>query len=64
MRRIPTRRFAVLLALLPVTAMVVGFMALSQTPSVLDLLGATLVIIGVAAQERDELSQPFEELPS
>jgi inner membrane transporter RhtA len=64
MRRIPTRRFAVLLALLPVTAMVVGFMALSQTPSVLDLLGATLVIIGVAAQERDELSQSFEELPS
>ena len=64
MRRIPTRRFAVLLALLPVTAMVVGFMALSQTPSVLDLIGAALVITGVATQERDELAQPFEELPN
>ncbi len=64
MRRIPTRRFALLLALLPVTAMVVGFLALSQTPSVTDLLGAALVIAGVLTQDRDEIDQPLEELPA
>ncbi|MEI7548224.1 MAG: EamA family transporter [Actinomycetota bacterium] len=64
MRRIPTRRFAVLLALLPVTAMAVGFMALSQTPSLPDLFGAAMVIAGVVIQERDELAQPLEELPA
>jgi len=62
MRRIPTRRFALMLALLPVTAMVLGFMALGQRPSPADLVGATLVIAGVVLQERDELA-PIEELP-
>lgn len=60
LRRIPVRRFALLLALLPVTAMVVGFIALDQTPTVVDLLGAALVIAGVVVQERDEI--PVEEL--
>jgi inner membrane transporter RhtA len=56
LRRIPVRRFALLLALLPVTAMLVGFIALEQTPSAIDLLGAALVIAGVVIQERDELA--------
>jgi inner membrane transporter RhtA len=60
LRRIPVRRFAVLLALLPVTAMVVGFIALEQSPSPVDLLGAALVIAGVVVQERDEIA--VEEL--
>ncbi len=64
MRRIPTRRFALMLALLPVTAMVVGFMALGQTPSPADLAGAALVITGVVIQERDEIPQELDELPS
>ena len=55
MRRIPVRRFALLLALLPVTAMVVGFLALDQRPSAFDLVGAALVIAGVAIQERDSI---------
>ena len=55
MRRIPVRRFALLLALLPVTAMVVGFVALDQRPAGFDLAGAALVIAGVAIQERDSL---------
>lgn len=55
LRRIPMRRFALLLALLPVTAMVVGLVALDQTPTVADLIGAVLVIAGVVLQERDEL---------
>jgi inner membrane transporter RhtA len=56
MRRIPVRRFALLLALLPVTAMVVGFVALGQRPSPIDLAGAALVIAGVLVQEREVIT--------
>lgn len=56
LRRVPVRRFALLLALLPVTAMFVGFVALDQTPSWVDLLGAALVIAGVVTQEREVLT--------
>ena len=38
--------------------------ALGQTPSGADLVGAALVIAGVVTQERDELDQPLEELPA
>ena len=63
LRRIPMRRFAVLLALLPVCAMVLGAVALDQTPTPVDLVGAVLVIAGVMVQERDELTTLPEELP-
>ena len=55
MRRIPIRRFSVLLALLPVTATVVAFIAIDQTPTVVDLIGMAMVLAGVVTQERDEL---------
>ena len=65
LRRVPVRRFAVLLALLPVTAMVVGFIALDQRPSVIDLIGAALVIAGVVTQERDVLTaEELEATPA
>ena len=64
MRRIPVRRFAVLLALLPVSAMALGFIALGQRPSMADLFGAALVIAGVLLQERDELAPTLDEVPS
>ena len=54
MRRIPIRRFSVLLALLPVTALAVGWIALDQQPSGLELVGVALVLVGVATQEREE----------
>lgn len=56
LRRIPVRRFSLLLALLPVTAVAVGWIALDQAPSPLDLAGIGLVLVGVAIQERDELA--------
>jgi inner membrane transporter RhtA len=55
LRRIPIRRFSVLLALLPVTATVVAFIALDQRPSVIDLAGMSLVLAGVIVQEREKL---------
>lgn len=61
LRRIPVRRFSILLALLPVTATVFGFFFLDQTPSLTDLLGIALVLAGVVAQQRDTLTK-FEPL--
>lgn len=55
LRRIPVRRFAVLLALLPVTALVIGWIALDQRPTAVDVLGAAFVIAAVIVQERDVL---------
>ncbi len=62
LRRIPVRRFSVLLALLPVTAAVVGWLALDQSPSPLEGCGIGLVLLGVVMQEReDRLPDPLPE---
>lgn len=61
LRRIPVRRFSVLLALLPVTAVAFGWIALDQAPSGLELGGIALVLVGVAIQERDSI--PDAPLP-
>ena len=57
LRRIPIRRFSLLLALLPVTAVVVGWIALDQQPAAIDLAGIGLVLVGVVVQERDEIDR-------
>lgn len=54
MRRIPIRRFSLLLALLPVTAALIGWLALDQRPSGIEIVGIGLVLVGVAVQEREE----------
>ena len=61
LRRIPVRRFSVLLALLPVTALIVGWIALDQEPSALDIVGMLAVLTGVALQERDEITSPVAQ---
>ncbi len=48
MRRIDHHRFALLQALLPATATLVGLAALTQVPSARELLGITLVIAAIA----------------
>jgi len=57
MRRIPIRRFALLLALLPVTGSLIGWIALDQQPSTIDMVGIVLVLVGVAIQERNEIER-------
>ena len=64
LRRIPVRRFSVLLALLPVTAVAFGWLVLDQRPSPIDLVGIALVLVGVALQDRDELTTVPELEPS
>ena len=61
LREVSVRRFSVLLAMLPVTAVVVGWVALSQQPSALDLVGIIAVLVGVSVQERDT-AQPVDPL--
>jgi inner membrane transporter RhtA len=61
LRRISTRRFALLLALLPVTAMFFAFVALDERPSALDLLGVGFVLAGVISQQRDEVPTVLDE---
>jgi inner membrane transporter RhtA len=58
LRRIPVRRFSVLLALLPVTAVVFGWIGLDQVPSPVEFAGIALVLAGVVLQERDEIPHP------
>jgi inner membrane transporter RhtA len=48
MSRLPRASFALLLALLPATAAVVGAIVLSQVPSLRDIVGVSLVMVGVA----------------
>ena len=59
MRRIPIRRFSLLLALLPVTAAFIGWLVLDQRPSGVEMIGIALVLVGVMVQEREELA-PLE----
>jgi inner membrane transporter RhtA len=62
LRRIPVRRFSVLLALLPVCAAVFGFLFLNQTPTIVDLIGMALVLTGVAIQERERIDRHQTEV--
>jgi len=55
LRRIPVRRFSLLLALLPVTATIFGLLFLDQVPSITDLIGISFVLAGVLVQQRDTL---------
>ena len=53
LRRVGQGRFAVLLALLPVTATAVGLVALGQLPGPLEAAGIAAVILAVAVRSRD-----------
>jgi len=53
MRRIPPHRFALLLALIPVTGALFAFIALDERLSLVDMGGIALVLAGVIYQQRD-----------
>lgn len=63
LRRVPVRRFSLLLALLPVTAVLIGWTALGQRPDIADLVGIALVLTGVLVQDREVLGAVLEEEP-
>ncbi|MEO0437951.1 MAG: EamA family transporter [Pseudomonadota bacterium] len=51
MSRLPRASFALLLALLPATATIVGVTVLAQIPSASDVIGVLLVMLGVAVHK-------------
>lgn len=51
MSRLPRSSFAFLLALLPATATIIGIIVLRQIPSLLDVMGVALVMVGVAVHK-------------
>jgi inner membrane transporter RhtA len=53
LRRLGRARFAVLLALLPATATVVGLVGLGQIPGIQEALGIAAVILAVALRSRE-----------
>nr|WP_214370818.1 EamA family transporter [Pseudonocardia sp. H11422] len=53
LRRVGQARFAVLLALLPATATVVGLIALGQVPGPVEAAGIAAVVVAVALRSRD-----------
>ncbi|MFI5608269.1 EamA family transporter [Amycolatopsis sp. NPDC051903] len=54
LRRVGQARFAVLLALLPVTAGVTGYALLAQVPSLPEALGTLAVVAGLVLRGRDD----------
>ena len=63
LRRIPTERFALLLALLPVNATFIAFIALDERPSAIDLVGIGCVVAGVVLQQRDDRPTVLDDPP-
>lgn len=61
LRRVGQARFAVLLALLPVTATIVGFVVLGQLPGALEFVGIAAVIAAVVLRSRDGDEPPPEQ---
>jgi inner membrane transporter RhtA len=48
MSRLPRASFALMLSILPVTATLIGIIVLAQIPSISDIVGIALVVLGVA----------------
>jgi inner membrane transporter RhtA len=53
--RLPRASFALLLALLPASAAVIGVVVLRQIPQVSDVAGIALVVLGVAVHQEQEV---------
>jgi inner membrane transporter RhtA len=58
MSRLPRASFALMLALLPATATLIGVIVLAQIPSLRDTLGVALVMAGVAVHRPSAASSP------
>lgn len=56
MARLPRASFALLLSILPATATAIGFLVLKQVPTVPELIGIGLVIVGVALHRANDVS--------
>lgn len=62
MRRLPRARFALLLALLPATAAIVGAIVLGQVPALLEAAGIALIVVAASLRSHSE-DAPRDSLP-
>jgi inner membrane transporter RhtA len=62
MRELPRATYALMVALLPATATVIGVIVLAQLPSAVELAGVALVMVGVAVHREEDLtaSEPWQ----
>jgi inner membrane transporter RhtA len=58
MERLSRPTYALMVSLLPVTATVIGLLVLTQVPSVQEVLGVALVVLGVALHRDPEAAPP------
>lgn len=61
MSRLPRASYALLLALLPATATAIAAIVLAQIPSLVDLAGVALVMLGVAVHQPPQDGHPAEQ---
>ena len=61
LRRTGQAAFALLLSLLPVTATIVGLVALAQVPSLPEALGILAVVAGLATRSRERRARTHQE---
>jgi inner membrane transporter RhtA len=60
MSRLPRASFALMLALLPATATLIGVIVLAQVPSGQDVIGVLLVMFGIAIHKPTAPTQDVE----
>lgn len=60
MSRLPRASFALLLSLLPASAAIIGALVLAQWPSGRDLMGISLVMLGVAVHKPSGSDKPID----
>lgn len=63
MARLRRSTFALMLCLLPATALVIGLLVLSQVPTWAELVGVALVVTGVAVHQERTVGDEGEEQP-
>jgi inner membrane transporter RhtA len=63
LRMVGRARFALLLALLPVSAVLIGLLALAQVPTRTELIGIALVVVALASTDREKESAPARPSP-
>jgi len=64
MAQVPRATYALMVALLPATAAIIGVVVLAQMPSMREAAGVALVVVGVGLHQRSSASSAMSKRPS